>query len=145
MTKLKNQLGLANSMAQIAKMNQDEQATKKSANHEKLIEGAPAALEKLRGKAEGDFSKMTMAEMKSIAHVKFAGSTLTGDKGAHVVAMQRLVKAQPAVLQLPSPMVTSPVVTATVEVVGTIEAMDTGGQSDEEDAPMVVAHVAEDD
>ena len=42
--------------------------------------------------------KLTMPDMKAIAFALFGGTRLTGDKAAHVAAMEKLNTAQPAIL-----------------------------------------------
>lgn len=65
----------------------------------KLIESAPAALEKLKAN-DNNWSKLKMDEMKAIAYVRFNGTQLKGDKATHVASMGKLMKAQPTILNL---------------------------------------------
>jgi hypothetical protein len=79
--RLRGQLELAESLAEINKQKTDERATLKSTATAALVEKAPEAVAKITsGKAAGDFQKMTMPEMKAIAFVKFNGKLLVGDK-----------------------------------------------------------------
>jgi hypothetical protein len=110
--RLRAQLDLADSLADISKQTSNERALKNSQDTAVLVDKAPAALEKLTTKVlylltlldcaislrahspsilrrmppqGGDFGKLTMPEMKSIAFVKFGGQELKGDKAAHVL------------------------------------------------------------
>jgi hypothetical protein len=125
--RLRAQLDLADSLADISKQTSNERALKNSQDTAVLVDKAPAALEKLTTKVlylltlldcaislrahspsilrrmppqGGDFGKLTMPEMKSIAFVKFGGQELKGDKAAHVAAMERFALAQPTILNL---------------------------------------------
>jgi hypothetical protein len=95
--RLRNQLDLANSVAEISKQNEESKALQTSEAIAKLIEAAPAALIKLKEKGD-DPAKLTMPEMKAIAHAKFGGQVLTGNKQNHVDAIIKLRMSQPAVI-----------------------------------------------
>ena len=41
-----------------------------------------------------------MDEMKAIAYTRFNGTQLKGDKATHVASMEKLMKAQPTILNL---------------------------------------------
>ena len=106
--RLKNQLALASSLAEISKQNDDSKALQTSETVAKLIEMAPDALIKLKDKGD-DPAKLTMLELKAIAHAKFGGQVLTGNKQNHVDAIVKLRMAQPAVIGVnpPSHMLTN--------------------------------------
>jgi hypothetical protein len=128
MKRLKNQLNLASSLAQINQLTAAEAATKASQNTAQLVEKAPAAVDKLKSKAGGDFEKMTMDEMKAIAFVHFKGTVLKGNKTQHITSMVMLVKDQPTILNLAPPPATA------VEVVAAGPVLDAG-------VPTIVAEV----
>jgi hypothetical protein len=109
---------------------QDEKATKASVGAAERIEKMPAATEKLKAN-KNDFNKLTMTEMKSIAHVKFNSTVLTGDKAAHVATMQKLVLAQPTILNLSREVVGEAVLEggATAEMMA-VEACVEGGDEE---------------
>ena len=97
--RLANQLGLTKSLAIIANERTNEKAATDSLATARLIEMAPAALEKLQQKGN-DPTKITMGEMAAIAFKHFKGMALKGNKAAHVKELADLIKQQPGVLQL---------------------------------------------
>ena len=97
--RLMNQLNLAKSLAAISKETQSEAAQAKSMATTASLSLAPAAIQKLKEKG-GLASCLTMAELKAVAFASFNGSTLKGDKAAHVRDFNKLVAAQPSILNL---------------------------------------------
>lgn len=97
--RLRNQLQLADSLAEISKATTEEKATKASQATAELIEKAPAATAKLK-KAKGDASALTKDEMSAVAFVSFNGAVLKGDKAAFVKGLSVLMKAQPTIINL---------------------------------------------
>ena len=136
--KLKDQLRLCKSMAEINQLNADEHATKKSVENSKLLEMAPQALDKLKSKVGGDLAKLTMPEMKAIALKSFRGVVLAGDKSAHVIALSKLITQQPAVLQLATTTASAPTITVGVATPSAVAPTITIGVA----APAAVAPTA---
>ena len=97
MKRLRNQIHLAESLADISKAEADTKALQTSQKTTLLIEKAPDAVRKLEEKG-GDPQKLTMDEMKAIAFVKFGGKELTGNKLSHIDALIKLRAAQPAII-----------------------------------------------
>lgn len=95
--RLKNQLNLVASLAEIAKEAENDKATKKSQRMSEMVNSAPAAIAKLK-RHGADVAKLTIEEMKSIAHTHFGGAVLSGVKSAHAIALQKLIDAQPSIL-----------------------------------------------
>lgn len=118
--RLHNQLGLTMSIASINKQEATAKDAIASQETAKLIDLAPAALQKLVNK-DGDFSKITMTEMGAIAFKHFKGTVLKGNKAAHVKELGDLftetLKMTPAELQmtLPAPSPTAPPLTAALQ------------------------------
>ena len=102
MKRLKSQLQLADSLAEISKETAEDKATKTSLLTAGLIEKAPAAILKLKEK-NGDPMLLTIAEMSAVAFVSFNGAVLKGDKASHARALSALMKAQPTIIILPPP------------------------------------------
>ena len=98
-----------------------------------MLGKAPATIEKLKGKARDDFTKLTMDELKAVAVVYFNGVKLTGDKAAHVHAFQQLVNSQPATFnRLIAAAATPAAATATAAVPPTVfgfEAVTTASEA----------------
>jgi hypothetical protein len=136
--KLKDQLRLCKSMAEINQLNADEHATKKSVENSKLLEMAPQALDKLKSKVGGDLAKLTMPEMKAIALKSFRGVVLAGDKSAHVIALSKLITQQPAVLQLATTTASAPTITVGVATPSAVAPTITIGVA----APAAIAPTA---
>ena len=97
--RLKNQLGLTESLAAISKEKDDVKAALNSLETAKLIEAAPEALKKLEEKG-GDLNKITMTEMAAIAFKHFKGISLKGNKASHIKELTFLIKQQPGVLPI---------------------------------------------
>lgn len=101
MKRLRNQLQLADSLGEISKETAAEKATKTSQATTELMAKAPAATAKLKLK-KGVALELTMAEMSAVAFVSFGGTVLKGDKAAHAKALEKLIKEQPTILNLPA-------------------------------------------
>ena len=97
--RLKNQLGLTESLATISKEKDDAKAALASLETARLIEAAPAAITKLKEK-NNDMNKLCMPELRAIAFKHFKGTVLKGDKAAHIKALTALCTQQPGVLTL---------------------------------------------
>ena len=97
--RLKNQLALSESMAEINKEAAAEKETKASQVTAELVDKAPGALEKLHEKGN-DISKLTMNEISAIAFAKFNGAKFTGKKEDLVRGLHALISKQPTVLNL---------------------------------------------
>lgn len=95
--RLKSQLELATSMAEIDKETAAEKATKASQATAGLVEKLPGALAKLKANG-GDTVKLTMPELSAIAFGKFNGTVLNGKKEDYVRGLNALIQAQPTVL-----------------------------------------------
>ena len=100
--RLKNQLHLTMSLAAISKVEAASKAANAALETTKLIEGAPAAVQKLMEKS-GDLTKITMAQMSAIAFKHFKGTVLKGNKAAHIKELSTLITDHPGVLQLNTP------------------------------------------
>lgn len=158
--RLKNQLGLTESLAAIAKETADAKASDASVAAAKLIESAPEAVGKLSEKG-GDLNKMTMGEMSAIAFKHFKATVLKGNKAAHVKELSELIKQQPGALQLamvplegahsPAPLTlqpqgraSSPVSLGLILTASDEEAEDAVGDADEVmPAPKVLTEATE--
>tara|TARA_B110001452_G_scaffold205333_1_gene175349 strand:+ start:90 stop:1757 length:1668 start_codon:yes stop_codon:yes gene_type:complete len=97
--RLKNQLQLTDSLAEIDQEVAAERATKASQATAELVDKAPAAIAKLKENAN-DVSKLTMPEISAIAFTSFNGTTLKGKKGDLVKGLHSLITKQPSVLNL---------------------------------------------
>ena len=95
----------------------------------------PGAILKLTSKADNDFNKLTMNDLKSIAFVYFKGEVLKGDKAQHVKAIEALATAQPAILKAAA----SPEVAAAPKAAAPVVAMAVAGDELDGDAPRVLA------
>ena len=107
--RLKKHLHLTESLAAINKETADVTAANASLTTAKMIEAAPAALDKLKAKG-GDLNKITMPEMCAIAFKNFKGATLKGNKAAHMKELAALIEQQPSVLALSAPSPAAPIV-----------------------------------
>ena len=101
MKRLRNQLALADAMAEMTRRTADEKSTKASMATAELVAAAPIAIAKLKGHG-GNLTKLTMKEMEAIAFTSFNGAVLKGDKTAHVAALEKLASNQPAILEAAS-------------------------------------------
>ena len=106
--RLQAQLGLMKSLAEISKEEQNAKAATASLASTKLIEDAPAALEKLKQNCN-ELGKLYIPELCAIAFKHFKGTVLKGNKTAMVKVLTDMIRDQPAVLQLkavPAPLPT---------------------------------------
>ena len=113
LARLKNQLQLAESLADISKVADDEKATKRSAETSILITAAPDAIKRLIEKG-GNIAQITIKDMDAIAFASFAGATLKGDKAAKGNMLLKLIMKQPTILEIPAPSYTSTNAAATL-------------------------------
>ena len=100
--RLKNQLGLMQSLAEISKETAATKAANASLETAKLIEAAPAAIAKLMTKGN-DLNALNKFELSSISYKHFNGTMLKGNKANHVKQLDALFTDQPGVLQLAAP------------------------------------------
>jgi hypothetical protein len=100
--KLQGQLDLAASVAEIKRQDAAAAAALKSTATAELALKAPAAVQRLKEK-QGDVGALTMAEMGAIAFINFNGHVLKGPKQVHIDGLQKLIAAQPSVLNLAAP------------------------------------------
>ena len=106
MKRLKNQLRLAVSVAEINRVTDNDKAADKSKKASALTAAAPAAVSKLRGlKADVEITArllgLTIAEMSAVAWTHFNATTLSGNKAAHAKTLGELITKQPTVLNIP--------------------------------------------
>lgn len=100
MRRLKNQLDLAKSMAEINKLAAEEAAKNKSRATAQLIELGPIALKKLKENAR-DASKLTKDQIRAVAFTVFGGVQLkeSDPKPVLVEKLTNLIQEQPSVIE----------------------------------------------
>lgn len=100
MRRLKNQLDLAKSMAEINKLAAEEVAKNKSRAKAQLIQLGPIALQKLKDNAR-DASKLTKDQIRAVAFTVFGGVDLkeSDPKPVLVEKLTNLINQQPSVIE----------------------------------------------
>jgi hypothetical protein len=121
--RMKSELQLAKSIAQISRANKGEQTHKKKAASATIEKCAPAAAVKLQ-KKRMDFSKLTMPEIRALSLYYFKTEIPTGNKEIAVRAFAVLMEKSPGVVSVISAVRMAP---------PTVTEADSHGDSEEDE------------